>query len=105
MKIVFALTLCLTLTNSAFALDQSELGGELYERVMAGCEKYAAKKTEAAKGSYFNMNGWAGGNIGAGSVMEMEKDAEIYKQFINVECQNMMAEILELKLGWGPWQK
>ena len=89
---------------SLFAGDSSELGSPLMDRVEKGCAKYAEKKAKEAVENYFNINGWAGGNIGAGSVLAAQEESETYKQFINVQCQNMVMEVLEMKLGYAPWQ-
>ena len=89
---------------SSLARDFSESGSALDNRVMAGCQKYAEKQAQKHLDEHFNMNGWAGGNIGAGSVQTAQEQLPAHIGFLTSQCYNMVAEVLELKLGYGPWQ-
>ena len=89
---------------TAYAGDFSEIDGPLMDRIIAGCEKYAEKQKTEALANHFNMNGWAGGSVSAGSYSSAEESAKGYKSFMMAQCQNMVAEVLELKLGYAPWQ-
>lgn len=90
--------------SASAAGDYSELGGSLDERVERGCAKYAAKKAEEHLSNHFNANFWAGGNVGAGSVNAAREALPNHISFLKSQCYNMVAEVLELKLGYGPWQ-
>lgn len=102
--LLFSLVVTALCPVGAYANDFSESGSELQDRVTKGCKKYAAKKTKEASENYFNINFWSGGNVGTGSVIAMEEGAKVYERFMQIQCENMVTEVLELKLGFGPWQ-
>ncbi len=105
MKLLFSIVFSILMSAStSLAGDSSELGGPLDSRIEAGCRKYAKKQAEKHLQEHFNMNFWAGGNVGAGSIQAMEEVLPNHESFLYSQCYNMVAEVLELKLGWGPWQ-
>jgi hypothetical protein len=104
MKVLLTI-LVLGFSLNVFAGDYSESGSELDTRVYDGCVKYAEKQAKIALGDYFNMNFWAGGNVGAGSVLSAEEALPNHISFLTAQCYNMVAEVLELKLGYAPWQE
>lgn len=102
-KINLVIVLVLMCSNS-FARDYSESGSTLDNRVTQGCIKYATKQAGVHLDNHFNVNGWAGGNIGASSYESAKKALPNHISFLQSQCYNMVAEVLELQLGWGPWQ-
>lgn len=104
MKLLFA-TLAVLFSVNAFAGDSSESGGDLDQRVLNGCIKYAEKQAQKDLAEHFNANDWAGGTISAGSMDEAKAALPNHTSFLTYQCYNMVAEVLELKLGYAPWQK
>ena len=104
MRLFVIFTLTFLFSNFSHAFDGSELTGDLMSRVERGCAKLADKQAEKVAKEYFNMNIWAGGNVGAGSALVIQEEAESYKTFAKSQCVNMVVEVLEMKVGYGPWQ-
>lgn len=99
------IAILLGFSGNAFAIDSSELGSPLFERMEKGCKKYAENNAKETLKNHFNINFWAGGNVGDASFQRAEEASEKYKIFIISQCQNMVSEVLELKLGYAPWQQ
>ncbi|MEO0336493.1 MAG: hypothetical protein AAF202_08865 [Pseudomonadota bacterium] len=104
MKVVLVLLTGL-LSTPALSMDYSELESPLMDRVQRGCLKYAEKQAKKHLEEHFNMNFWAGGNVGSGSYNAAEEGLPSHVSFLNSQCQNLVAEVLEMKLGYGPWQR
>ena len=98
------ITLLFGFSTNSFAGDFSELDSVLSRRVSRGCLKYARKQAQKHLSEHFNMNYWAGGNVGSGSVLSAEEELPSHISFLTSQCQNMVSEVLELKLGYAPWQ-
>ena len=102
-QVVFGFLFSALLTP-AFANDFSDLDGPLMTRVTNGCQMYAEKQARKHLEEHFNMNSWAGGSISAGSVQSAREALPSHVSFLQSQCENMVAEVLQMKLGYAPWQ-